>query len=247
MSCPKFDILQGADDVETLWKEAMPCQTKCDTPRACVAEAAVAYKPKVPLVLEDILVAPPQANEVRIKMMNACVCQSDLYFWKGKDTEKLFPRILGHEGAGIVESFGANVIGLKPGDKCIPAWQAECQKCSMCKSSRTNICEVFMFNWGSGLMASDKKTTRFTRALDGKPIYHFFGISVFSQYTVVDEACCAKINNRADLTKICLLGCGIPTGVGSAWKIAKVHKSSTVAVFGLGTIGLAVHDSINYF
>ncbi len=113
----------------------------------------------------------------------------------------------------IVESFGANVIGLKPGDKCIPVWQAECQKCNMCKSSKTNICEVFMFNWGSGVMASDKKTTRFTRALDGKPIYHFFGISVFSQYTVVDEACCAKINNRADLTKICLLGCGIPTGL----------------------------------
>ncbi len=113
----------------------------------------------------------------------------------------------------IVESFGANVMGLKPGDKCIPAWQAECQKCNMCKSSKTNICEVFMFNWGSGVMASDKTTTRFTRALDGKPIYHFFGISVFSQYTVVDEACCAKINNRADLTKICLLGCGIPTGL----------------------------------
>lgn len=113
----------------------------------------------------------------------------------------------------IVESVGSNVKGIKAGDKCIPVWQAECKKCSKCKSSRTNICDTFVFNWGSGLMPSDKKTTRFTRVSDGKPIYHFFGISVFSQYTVVDEACVAKINPNADLSKICLLGCGIPTGM----------------------------------
>lgn len=112
----------------------------------------------------------------------------------------------------IVESVGALVKHVKMGDKCIPVWQAECTKCEKCKSPRTNICDTFMFNWGSGLMPSDKKTTRFTRVEDGKPIYHFFGISVFSQYTVVDEACVAKINPRADLTKVCLLGCGIPTG-----------------------------------
>ncbi|CAM6007068.1 unnamed protein product [Sphagnum balticum] len=206
-------------------------------------KAAVAYEPNKPMMFEDINVAPPQMSEVRIKMVNAAVCQSDLYFWKGKDAAKLFPRILGHEGAGIVESVGSNVKGIKAGDKCIPVWQAECKKCSKCKSSRTNICDTFVFNWGSGLMPSDKKTTRFTRVSDGKPIYHFFGISVFSQYTVVDEACVAKINPNADLSKICLLGCGIPTGVGSAWKIAKVHPNSTVAVFGLGTIGLAVVEA----
>ncbi|KAH8968941.1 hypothetical protein BDL97_02G009600 [Sphagnum fallax] len=176
-------------------------------------KAAVAYEPNKPMMFEDINVAPPQMSEVRIKMVNAAVCQSDLYFWKGKDVAKLFPRILGHEGAGIVESVGSNVKGIKAGDKCIPVWQAECKKCSKCKSSRTNICDTFVFNWGSGLMPSDKKTTRFTRVSDGKPIYHFFGISVFSQYTVVDEACVAKINPNADLSKMCLLGCGIPTGM----------------------------------
>ena len=112
----------------------------------------------------------------------------------------------------ICESIGAQIKHIKPGDKCIPVWQCECTKCPKCKSNKTNICDTFMFNWGSGLMPSDKATTRFTRVEDGKPIYHFFGISVFSQYSTMDEACVAKINAKANLTKICLLGCGIPTG-----------------------------------
>ncbi|XP_024359176.1 alcohol dehydrogenase class-3 isoform X2 [Physcomitrium patens] len=211
--------------------------------KVITCKAGVAYEANKPLSFEDIHVSPPQPTEVRVKITHACICQSDLYFWKGKDTQKLFPRILGHEGAGICESVGAQVRHIKAGDKCIPVWQCECTKCGKCKSSKTNICDVFMFNWGSGLMPSDKATTRFTRVEDGKPIYHFFGISVFSQYSTMDEACIAKINPKAELHKICLLGCGIPTGVGSVWNICKVHPGSTVAVFGLGTIGLAVVEA----
>lgn len=93
-------------------------------------------------------------------------------------------------------------------------------------------------------MHSDK-TSRFSRAADGEPIWHFFGTSAFSQYTVLDEASVAKVSSHADLSRVCLLGCGVSTGIGSAWNIAKVTPDSTVAVFGLGTIGLAVRSPSN--
>ncbi|KAG0569381.1 hypothetical protein KC19_6G086700 [Ceratodon purpureus] len=191
--------------------------------KVITCKAAIAYELNSPLSFEDIHVAPPGPTEVRIQ-----------------DRNLLFPRILGHEGAGIVESVGSAITDLKPGDKVIPVWQAECQKCPRCRSGRSsNICDVFLEHFESGVMRSDR-TSRFSRVADGKPIFHFCCTSVFSQYTVLDEACVAKINSSADLSKVCLLGCGVSTGIGSAWNIAKVTPNSSVAVFGLGTIGLAV-------
>ncbi|CAK9863747.1 unnamed protein product [Sphagnum jensenii] len=201
-------------------------------------KAAVAYAAREPLSFEDVLVAPPHAGEVRVKITHSSICQSDLYYLLGKDKDPIFPRIVGHEAAGIVESVGEGVTSLQPGDHVIPAWVGDCGKCFHCKQGKSNVCDVLLHNFDSGVMLSDKKT-RFT-TLDGKPIYHFFGISTFSQYSVMDEASCAKVNPKAPLDKICLLGCGVATGIGSAWKIAKVTPGSTVAVFGLGTIGLAV-------
>jgi hypothetical protein len=201
-------------------------------------KAAVAYAAREPLSFEDVLVSPPHAGEVRVKITHSSICQSDLYYLLGKDKDPIFPRIVGHEAAGIVESVGEGVTSVQPGDHVIPAWVADCGKCFHCKQGKSNSCDVLLHNFDSGVMLSDKKT-RFT-TLDGKPIYHFFGISTFSQYSVMDEASCAKVNPKAPLDKICLLGCGVTTGIGSAWKIAKVTPGSTVAVFGLGTIGLAV-------
>ncbi|KAH9542968.1 hypothetical protein CY35_13G037400 [Sphagnum magellanicum] len=201
-------------------------------------KAAVAYRAGEPLSLEDIQVAPPNPGEVRVKITHTSICHTDLYFWLGQDKYRIFPRILGHEGAGIVESVGQGVTSVQPGDHVIPAWQAECGKCFHCKAGKSNICDVFLHHFEKGVMPSDKKT-RFS-TMDGKPIYHFFGTSTFSQYTVLDEACCAKVNPKAPLEKICLLGCGVATGIGSAWRIGKVSPGSSVAVFGLGTVGLAV-------
>lgn len=141
-----------------------------------------------------------------------------------------------------MESVGSAITDLKPGDKVIPVWQAECQKCPRCTSgSRSNICDVLLQQFDSGVMHSDK-TSRFSRVADGKPISHFFDTSVFSQYTVLDEANVAKISPHADLSKVCLLGCGVSTGIGSAWNLARVTPDSSVAVFGLGTVGLAVRN-----
>ncbi|VAI62913.1 unnamed protein product [Triticum turgidum subsp. durum] len=169
-------------------------------------KAAVAYEANKPLVVEDVQVAPPQAGEVRIKILSTALCHTDYYTWSGKDPEGLFPCILGHEAAGIVESVGEGVTDVQPGDHVIPCYQAECRDCKMCNSGKTNLCGKVRGATGVGVMMSDRKS-RFS--VNGKPIYHFMGTSTFSQYTVVHDVSVAKINPQAPLDKVCLLGCGV--------------------------------------
>eukprot|EP00250_Pteridium_aquilinum_P002576 c127_g1_i1 orf=270-1532(-) len=199
--------------------------------------AAVAHEPSKPLQIETIQVAPPKSGEVRVKIVNTALCHTDFYTLSGKDPEGLFPCILGHEAAGIVESIGEGVTELKPGDHVIPCYQAECRECRFCMSGKTNLCGKVRSATGVGVMLSDK-ASRFS--LNGAPIYHFMGTSTFSEYTVVHDVSVAKINSAAPMDKVCLLGCGIPTGLGAVLNTAKVEAGSTVAVFGLGTVGLAV-------
>lgn len=199
----------------------------------------MAYEANKPLVVEDVQVAPPQAGEVRIKILSTALCHTDYYTWSGKDPEGLFPCILGHEAAGIVESVGEGVTDVQPGDHVIPCYQAECRDCKMCNSGKTNLCGKVRGATGVGVMMSDRKS-RFS--VNGKPIYHFMGTSTFSQYTVVHDVSVAKINPQAPLDKVCLLGCGVSTGLGAVWNTAKVEAGSIVAVFGLGTVGLAVAE-----
>ncbi|OEL29661.1 Alcohol dehydrogenase class-3 [Dichanthelium oligosanthes] len=156
-----------------------------------------------------------------------------------KDPEGLFPCILGHEAAGIVESVGEGVTDVQPGDHVIPCYQAECKECKFCKSGKTNLCSKVRSATGAGVMMNDLKS-RFS--VNGKPIYHFMGTSTFSQYTVVHDVSVAKISPQAPLDKVCLLGCGVSTGLGAVWNTAKVEAGSVVAVFGLGTVGLAVAE-----
>ncbi|KAG7025257.1 Alcohol dehydrogenase class-3 [Cucurbita argyrosperma subsp. argyrosperma] len=202
-------------------------------------KAAVAWEPNKPLVIEDVQVAPPQAGEVRVKILYTALCHTDAYTWSGKDPEGLFPCILGHEAAGIVESVGEGVTEVQPGDHVIPCYQAECRECKFCKSGKTNLCGKVRAATGVGVMMSDRQS-RFS--INGKPIYHFMGTSTFSQYTVVHDVSVAKIDPAAPLDKVCLLGCGVPTGLGAVWNTAKVEPGSNVAIFGLGTVGLAVAE-----
>ncbi|GAQ82354.1 alcohol dehydrogenase class-3 [Klebsormidium nitens] len=204
--------------------------------KTITCKAAVAYEAGKPLQVIDVQVAPPQAGEVRIKITHTALCHTDKFTLSGEDPEGLFPCILGHEAAGIVESVGEGVTIVQPGDHVIPCYQAECRECKMCKSGKTNLCAKVRPATGNGVMLHDMKS-RFS--VDGKPIYHFMGTSTFSQYTVVHDVSCAKIDKDAPLDKVCLLGCGIPTGLGAVWNTAKVEKGATVAVFGLGTVGLA--------
>jgi S-(hydroxymethyl)glutathione dehydrogenase/alcohol dehydrogenase len=181
-------------------------------------------------------VAPPRAGEVRIRLTATGICHTDDYTLSGKDSEGVFPVILGHEGAGIVESVGEGVTSVVPGDHVIPLYTPECRNCKFCKSGKTNLCAVIRATQGKGLMPDG--TSRFT--CKGVPIFHFMGCSTFSEYTVVAEISCAKIPEEAPLEKVCLLGCGITTGYGAVINTANVDPGSTVAIFGLGAVGLAV-------
>ena len=199
------------------------------------SRAAVAWAAKQPLEITTVDVAPPKAGEVLVRIVATGVCHTDAYTLSGADPEGIFPAILGHEGGGIVEAVGEGVTSVAVGDHVIPLYTPECGKCKFCLSGKTNLCQAIRATQGKGLMPDG--TSRFSK--DGKPIYHYMGTSTFSEYTVLPEISVAKINKEAPLEKVCLLGCGVTTGIGAVLNTAKVEAGATVAVFGLGGIGLS--------
>lgn len=198
-------------------------------------KAAVAWEAGKPLSIEEVGVQPPQKGEVRVKIVATGVCHTDAFTLSGDDPEGVFPSILGHEGGGIVESVGEGVTSVKPGDHVIPLYTPECGECKFCLSGKTNLCQKIRETQGKGLMPDG--TTRFS--INGKPIYHYMGTSTFSEYTVLPEISLAKVNPKAPLEEVCLLGCGVTTGMGAVMNTAKVEEGATVAIFGLGGIGLS--------
>ncbi|MBB3330126.1 S-(hydroxymethyl)glutathione dehydrogenase/alcohol dehydrogenase [Halomonas campaniensis] len=200
------------------------------------SRAAVALEPGKPLELVEIDVEGPKAGEVLVQIAATSVCHTDAYTLSGADPEGNFPAVLGHEGAGIVQEVGEGVTSVRPGDHVIPLYTAECGQCKFCLSGKTNLCGAVRATQGKGLMPDG--TSRFS--LDGKMLHHYMGTSTFSEYTVLPEVSLAVVSKEAPLDKICLLGCGVTTGIGAVMNTAKVEPGSTVAVFGLGAIGLAV-------
>ncbi len=198
--------------------------------------AAVAWEADKPLSIDEVDLAGPKAGEVLVRIVATGVCHTDAFTLSGADPEGMFPVILGHEGGGIVEEVGAGVTSVKAGDHVIPLYTPECGTCEYCLSGKTNLCQRIRITQGKGVMPDG--TSRFSSK--GKPILHYMGTSTFSEYTVLPEISVAKINPQAPLDKVCLLGCGITTGIGAVLNTAKVTPGSTVAVFGLGGIGLSV-------
>ncbi|RUO78829.1 S-(hydroxymethyl)glutathione dehydrogenase/class III alcohol dehydrogenase [Idiomarina tyrosinivorans] len=198
--------------------------------------AAVAWEAGKPLSIEEVDLEMPRKGEVLVRIVATGVCHTDAYTLSGTDPEGVFPAILGHEGGGIVEAVGEGVTSLEVGDHVIPLYTAECGECKFCRSGKTNLCQAVRETQGKGLMPDG--TTRFSK--DGQPIYHYMGTSTFAEHTVVPEISLAKVPKEAPLEKICLLGCGVTTGMGAVKNTAKVQPGDTVAVFGLGGIGLAV-------
>ena len=198
-------------------------------------QAAVAWAPNQPLSIETIDVMPPQAGEVLVRIVASGVCHTDAYTLSGADSEGVFPCILGHEGGGIIESLGEGVTDFSVGDHVIPLYTPECGECKFCLSRKTNLCSKIRATQGKGLMPDG--TTRFYK--DGKPIFHYMGCSTFSEYTVMPTIALAKVDKEAPLEEVCLLGCGITTGIGSVLNVAKVEEGATVAIFGLGGVGLS--------
>ncbi len=199
------------------------------------SKAAVAWAVNQPLSIEEIDVMPPQAGEVRVRIIASGVCHTDAFTLSGDDPEGLFPAVLGHEGGGIVESIGEGVTSVAVGDHVIPLYTPECGECKFCKSGKTNLCQKIRETQGKGLMPDG--TSRFYK--DGQPIFHYMGCSTFSEYTVLPEISLAKVNPEAPLEEVCLLGCGVTTGMGAVMNTAKVEEGATVAIFGMGGIGLS--------
>ncbi|WP_045769832.1 S-(hydroxymethyl)glutathione dehydrogenase/class III alcohol dehydrogenase [Xanthomonas albilineans] len=200
------------------------------------SRAAVAFAAGQPLQVVEIDVAPPRQGEVLVRITHTGVCHTDAFTLSGDDPEGIFPAVLGHEGGGIVVAVGDGVTSVKVGDHVIPLYTAECRACKFCLSGKTNLCQAVRVTQGKGLMPDG--TTRFS--YNGQPIYHYMGCSTFSEYTVVPEISLAVVDPAAPLEKVCLLGCGVTTGIGAVHNTAKVKPGDSVAVFGLGGIGLAV-------
>ena len=198
--------------------------------------AAVAFEAKKPLEIVELDLEGPKAGEVLVEIMATGVCHTDAYTLDGLDSEGIFPSVLGHEGAGIVREVGPGVTLVKPGDHVIPLYTPECGQCKTCLSGKSNLCTAIRATQGQGLMPDG--TTRFS--YKGQLIYHYMGCSTFSNFTVLPEIAVAKIRKDAPFQSACYIGCGVTTGVGAVTKTAKVQPGDTVAVFGLGGIGLNV-------
>lgn len=198
--------------------------------------AAVAYKAGEPLVIETVDLEGPKAGEVLVENMATGVCHTDAFTLSGDDPEGAFPAILGHEGAGIVREVGEGVTSVEVGDHVIPLYTPECRECDYCLHPKTNLCQSIRSTQGQGLMPDG--TSRFS--VGGKDILHYMGCSTFSNFTVMPEIAVAKIRKDAPFDKVCYIGCGVTTGIGAVVFDAKVEPGSTVAVFGLGGIGLNV-------
>ncbi|PWA47314.1 alcohol dehydrogenase superfamily, zinc-type [Artemisia annua] len=199
--------------------------------------AAVVRESGGAITVEEVKVDPPKASEVRIKMLCASICHTDILCCNGYPLP-LFPRIPGHEGVGMVESVGKDVSPqVKPGDLVIPLLVGECGQCSNCKSGRTNFCNVYPMGL-NGLMFDG--TSRMSIAGTGEIIYHHFTCSTWSEYMVINVNYVLKVDPKLPYPHASFLSCGFSTGLGAPWKEAPVANGSSVAVFGLGAVGLGV-------
>ncbi|MFQ5346502.1 MAG: S-(hydroxymethyl)glutathione dehydrogenase/class III alcohol dehydrogenase [Rhodothalassiaceae bacterium] len=198
--------------------------------------AAVAFEAGKPLEVTEIDLEGPKEGEVLVEIKATGVCHTDEFTLSGADPEGLFPSILGHEGAGVVREVGPGVTSVAPGDHVIPLYTPECRQCKFCLSGKTNLCQAIRATQGQGLMPDG--TSRFSK--DGQMIRHYMGCSTFSNFTVLPEIAVAKIREDAPFDKVCYIGCGVTTGIGAVVNTAKVRPGDTVAVFGLGGIGLNV-------
>jgi len=205
-----------------------------------VCKAAVSFKCKEPLQVVDVKVGAPKAGEVRIMIVANALCHTDVYTIDGHDPEGKFPFIPGHEAAAIVESVGEGVTSVKPGDVVISCYTPECKRkdCIFCMSVETNLCPRIRATQGAGVMPDG--TSRFS-TMDGQMINHFMGCSTFAEYSVIAEISAAKVDSGADLSQMCLIGCGVSTGWGAVFNTMKVpYGAQSLAVFGLGALGLSV-------
>jgi len=198
-------------------------------------KAAVLYEPNKPLKIEDVEIDDPQANEILVKLETVGVCHTDFSFMKGEMPIPV-PVVMGHEGCGIVEKVGANVTSVQPGDKVVTMVSFSCGVCRYCAEGRPTLC---VENMNIMMMAelpffSGKRVHK-----SGEYISQLFGLGSFAEYCIVHERAAIKVNNDAPSEVVCLLGCGVTTGIGAAINTANVRPGDSVVVYGVGGVGLS--------
>ena len=191
-------------------------------------KAAVLYAPNQPLVIEDIEIDEPQANEVLIKTSATGVCHSDLHFMEGKWMYPM-PVVLGHESAGVVEKVGPGVTNVKPGDRVVVAFVQSCGACDRCTTGRPNLC------------SNGQSLNRMGRIkLNGQPMVQFAGMSAFAEWQLVSNKACVIVPDGVPMEVAALVGCSVMTGVGAVTNTVKLQVGQTVAVVGCGGVGLNI-------
>jgi alcohol dehydrogenase len=192
------------------------------------------YGSSKPLVVEEVELDPPGPGELLIKIKATGLCHSDLSVVNG-DRPRPMPMVLGHEAAGEVAECGAGVTDLKPGDQVVLAFVPSCGSCLPCMEGRPALCEPGARANGAGTLLSGARRLHFQK----QPVYHHIGVSGYAEYAVVSRRSAIKIDGSIPAHEAALFGCAVLTGVGAVINTAKVPAGSSVAVVGLGGVGLS--------
>lgn len=193
------------------------------------------YQQTAPLVVEEVELDGPGAGEVLVEIAAAGLCHSDLSVIDGS-RPRVMPMVMGHEASGIIREVGAHVHDLEVGDHVVFSFIPVCGHCVPCASGRAALCENGAKANIAGTLLSGAK--RF-RNHDGNLLNHHLGVSAFSQYTVAAQESVVKIDPTMPLEKAALFGCAVMTGVGAVVNTAAVQPGYSVAVFGMGGVGLS--------
>lgn len=196
--------------------------------------AAMPYAMSKPLSIEEVELRDPGPGEILVRMGAAGLCHSDLSVING-DRPRPTPMALGHEAAGVVEALGPGVSDLEKGDHVVLVFVPSCGHCNPCAEGRPALCEPgAASNTAGTLLSGERRIFR-----DGKPINHHMGCSAFAEAAVVSRRSAVKVDAALPLDEAALFGCAVLTGVGAVVNTAQVHAGATVAVIGLGGVGLA--------
>ncbi|MEG0250854.1 MAG: NAD(P)-dependent alcohol dehydrogenase [Peptostreptococcus sp.] len=202
-------------------------------------KAAVVKKKGGAFEMCEVDLADAKEDELLVKVVSSGICHTDEFGRQGGINQR-FPAVFGHEGAGIVEKVGSRVKGIKKGDHVAFSY-SYCGHCDACREGKPFYCESFNdINFGG--TASDGKTRI---SMNGEDVAMFFGQSSFAQYSIVDQKSVVKVDSDVDLALIAPLGCGIQTGAGTVTNIIKPSIDSTIAIFGMGAVGLSALMAAN--
>jgi alcohol dehydrogenase len=197
-------------------------------------ELPAPYADSRPLSVEEVDLEPPGTGEVLVRNVAAGLCHSDLSVVDGARPRPL-PMVLGHEAAGVVEEVGEGVDLFAPGDHVVYSYVPMCGQCVSCQSGRVVLCEQGFAANAAGALLGDVRRL----SVDGQPVNHHLGVSGFADHSVVSAASLVKVDAEVPLARAALFGCALSTGVGAIVNTAQVRPGESVAVFGLGGVGLS--------